>query len=83
MAVKIKTDSNVLINNLFIIYRMNILLIFVILLSLLGGVHLALMGFKNLDFSLLQYIFKEPFSKYIYITIGFSIVFLAFYLLFV
>ncbi len=62
---------------------MNILLIFVILLSLLGGVHLALMGFKNLDYSLLQSIFNPPFAKYIYITIGFSIIFLALYKLFI
>lgn len=61
---------------------MNILLIFVILLTLLGGIHLALMGFKNLNFSLLQYIFKEPLSKYIYITIGFTIIFLAIYVLY-
>jgi hypothetical protein len=56
---------------------MNIILLFVSLLALIGGIHLFLMGYKNMDFSLLQSIFSPSYTKYIYMTIGASIIVLV------
>jgi uncharacterized membrane protein YuzA (DUF378 family) len=47
------------------------------LMALIGGIHLFIMGYKNMDFSLLQSIFSPSYSKYIYMTIGASIIVLV------
>lgn len=53
---------------------MNVLLLILYIFVLLGGIHLLVMGLKDMDFSLLQAIFKPPYVKYIYMIIGLSII---------